>query len=270
MSQSTIARPTRRALLTGAAGACLAGFLPRSATAADIKLTAAPAKVPLVVGQPETAVWAYNGAVPGPEIRVRQGERVRVAVENRLAEDTTVHWHGVRVPNAMDGVPHLTQTPIAAAAERSCTSSTCRTRAPTGTTRTSAAPSRSVAASSGALIVEEREPIRSIATSCGCSRTGGLLPTRQISDDFGNMHDKAHNGRVGNTVTVNGRVPEHVLGAPRRAHQAAAHQRRQRPHLRPEVRRSSAHDHRLRRPARRRRTRRRRAPSCWGPPCAST
>jgi FtsP/CotA-like multicopper oxidase with cupredoxin domain len=59
-----------------------------------------------------TDVWCYNGAVPGPEIRVRQGERLRIAVANGLAEETTVHWHGVRVPNAMDGVPHLTQRPI--------------------------------------------------------------------------------------------------------------------------------------------------------------
>ena len=57
---------------------------------------------------PETAVWSYNGAVPGPEIRLRQGDRVRITVENKLDEDTTVHWHGLRVPNAMDGVPHLT------------------------------------------------------------------------------------------------------------------------------------------------------------------
>ena len=46
-------------------------------------------------------------------IRVKQGERLRVLVENRLPQETTVHWHGLRVPNAMDGVPHLTQVPIA-------------------------------------------------------------------------------------------------------------------------------------------------------------
>src|SRR3546814_4138103 len=71
-------------------------------------------RAPLVGGEyPETAVWSYNGTVPGPEIRVRQGERLQVAVENRLDEETTVHWHGMRVPNAMDGVPHLTQKPVA-------------------------------------------------------------------------------------------------------------------------------------------------------------
>jgi len=61
---------------------------------------------------PGTAVWGYNGSVPGPVLRVRHGGRLRVMVENRLDEGTTVHWHGVRVPNAMDGVPVITQPPI--------------------------------------------------------------------------------------------------------------------------------------------------------------
>ncbi len=58
-------------------------------------------------------IWTYEGRYPGPEIRVREGERLRVVVENGLPEPTTVHWHGVPVPNAMDGVPELTQAPIA-------------------------------------------------------------------------------------------------------------------------------------------------------------
>ncbi len=58
-------------------------------------------------------IWTYDGRFPGPEIRIREGERLRVVVENALPEPTTVHWHGVPVPNAMDGVPELTQTPIA-------------------------------------------------------------------------------------------------------------------------------------------------------------
>ena len=56
--------------------------------------------------------WLYNGEFPGPEIRVREGERLRVTLENRLPEATTIHWHGVPVPNAMDGVPGITQAPV--------------------------------------------------------------------------------------------------------------------------------------------------------------
>jgi FtsP/CotA-like multicopper oxidase with cupredoxin domain len=55
----------------------------------------------------------YDGTVPGPELRVTQGDRVRVTLVNRLAVATTVHWHGVRVPNAMDGVAGMTQDAVA-------------------------------------------------------------------------------------------------------------------------------------------------------------
>jgi FtsP/CotA-like multicopper oxidase with cupredoxin domain len=55
---------------------------------------------------------AYNGQIPGPEIRVRKGERVRVVLTNALREPTTIHWHGVDVPNRMDGVPGITQPPV--------------------------------------------------------------------------------------------------------------------------------------------------------------
>jgi manganese oxidase len=60
--------------------------------------------------------WAYNGQVPGPVIRVRQGDRVRIVFTNRLPEQTTIHWHGIDVPNDQDGVPGVTQEPIPARA----------------------------------------------------------------------------------------------------------------------------------------------------------
>ncbi|HEX4744060.1 MAG TPA: multicopper oxidase domain-containing protein [Candidatus Limnocylindria bacterium] len=56
--------------------------------------------------------FSYNDRVPGPVIRVTEGERVRVKVRNELAESTGVHWHGQRVRNAADGVPFITQLPI--------------------------------------------------------------------------------------------------------------------------------------------------------------
>jgi FtsP/CotA-like multicopper oxidase with cupredoxin domain len=56
--------------------------------------------------------WAYNGQVPGPELRVIEGDKVRVIVKNELPESTAVHFHGVLVPNNMDGVPFITQPPI--------------------------------------------------------------------------------------------------------------------------------------------------------------
>jgi FtsP/CotA-like multicopper oxidase with cupredoxin domain len=57
--------------------------------------------------------WGYNGSMPGPTIEAVQGDRVRIIVHNKLPEATTVHWHGLELPIAMDGVPGLTQEPIA-------------------------------------------------------------------------------------------------------------------------------------------------------------
>ena len=97
-----------------AAGSVLRPWYAQAAGITDVHLIAQPGHAHLVgAAYPETAVWAYNDKVPGPEIRVQQGERLRITVENQLAEETTVHWHGIRVPNPMDGVPYLTQPPIA-------------------------------------------------------------------------------------------------------------------------------------------------------------
>ncbi|MFN7196856.1 MAG: multicopper oxidase domain-containing protein, partial [Hylemonella sp.] len=76
-----------------------------------VVLQAAPAVLPLA-GQQELAVWAYGGRVPGPTLRLRRGQTLDALLRNRLPEATTIHWHGVRVPNAMDGVPGLTQEPV--------------------------------------------------------------------------------------------------------------------------------------------------------------
>ncbi|HEY2118897.1 MAG TPA: copper oxidase [Candidatus Acidoferrum sp.] len=58
-------------------------------------------------------VWGYNGSCPGPTIQVTQGDRVRVIVENGLPESTSIHWHGLEVPIEQDGVPFISQKPIA-------------------------------------------------------------------------------------------------------------------------------------------------------------
>jgi manganese oxidase len=56
--------------------------------------------------------WCYNGQLPGPLIRVTEGDRIRVVVHNHLHQSTAVHWHHQHVPNDMDGVPFITQPPI--------------------------------------------------------------------------------------------------------------------------------------------------------------
>jgi manganese oxidase len=56
--------------------------------------------------------WAYNGQVPGPQIRVREGDRVRIVLKNQLEQSTAVHFHGLEIPNDQDGVPFITQPPV--------------------------------------------------------------------------------------------------------------------------------------------------------------
>jgi manganese oxidase len=56
--------------------------------------------------------WVYNGQLPGPQIRVTEGDRVRVVITNKLSESTAIHFHGVLTPNDQDGVPYITQQPI--------------------------------------------------------------------------------------------------------------------------------------------------------------
>lgn len=55
---------------------------------------------------------AYNGTVPGPEIRVTEGDKCRFIVRNEMSQSTAIHWHGLMVPNSQDGVPYFTQPPI--------------------------------------------------------------------------------------------------------------------------------------------------------------
>jgi len=56
--------------------------------------------------------YAYNGQVPGPRIHIKQGDRIRINVTNGLPEDTSIHWHGMILPNEMDGPADITQPPI--------------------------------------------------------------------------------------------------------------------------------------------------------------
>lgn len=70
----------------------------------EIHLTAKLAELELLAGK-KTPVWTYDGAIPGPLIHVKKGDHLIVHFTNDLPEETTVHWHGIRVPNGMDGVP---------------------------------------------------------------------------------------------------------------------------------------------------------------------
>jgi multicopper oxidase len=83
-----------------------------SGRTAAFSLAAGVATVDLAGRQMQT--WAYGGNAVAPELRLAKGDRVRVAVTNDLAEETTLHWHGIRIRNDMDGAAPATQAPIAA------------------------------------------------------------------------------------------------------------------------------------------------------------
>lgn len=154
-------------------------------------------------------MWTYGGQLPGPTIRVRQRERLQVRVANALDQETTVHWHGLRIPIGMDGVPHLTQKPIAPGE-----TFLYDFVAPDAGTYWYHPHQRSFEQVGrglyGALIVEEVEPVRVDRELVWVLDDWRLTKSGALSDDFGNRHDAAHNGRVGNTVTVNGRLPGDV------------------------------------------------------------
>ncbi|MGB7479398.1 MAG: copper oxidase [Burkholderiaceae bacterium] len=79
----------------------------------EFHLVAEPVARELAPGM-KANLWGYNGQSPGPTIEVVEGDRVRIFVTNRLPEQTSIHWHGQRLPNGMDGISGLTQPPIPA------------------------------------------------------------------------------------------------------------------------------------------------------------
>lgn len=204
-------RLSRRSLLLASGGAIVGVALWPGAGAAssestEKRLVAAPGLAP-IVGQPspQTAVWCYNGETPGPEIRLQQGSRLRLIAENRLPQDTTIHWHGVRVPNAMDGAPQVTQPPIQPGG--SFTYEFAVPDAGTYWYHPHAHSAEQVGRGlRGAFIVEEPQPLpvdRDVVWVLGDWR---LEPDASIANDFHNPMEMSMSGRIGNTVTINGRL----------------------------------------------------------------
>ncbi|MGH7407704.1 MAG: multicopper oxidase family protein [Candidatus Methylomirabilales bacterium] len=78
----------------------------------EVTLTVTETPHQFFPGGPTILTWAFNGTVPGPELRVRQGERVRVTFRNETNSEHTIHFHGLHLPNNMDGVPGISQDPV--------------------------------------------------------------------------------------------------------------------------------------------------------------
>lgn len=167
-------------------------------------LRARPGKIRLRgPDRPETPVWSYDGGVPGPTLRLKRGEELKIRLLNELPEPTAIHWHGLRLPNDMDGVPHLTQAPVAPGA-----SFDYRFAVPDAGTfwyHSHLSSSEQVERGLyGPLIVEETEPVDIdrdlvfVLDDWRLDRDGGIH-----DESFGSMHDAAHAGRLGRLLTVN-------------------------------------------------------------------
>ncbi|MFQ6242700.1 multicopper oxidase family protein [Sinorhizobium meliloti] len=203
---------SRRGLLRAGASLVLAAALtPPSARAApptEYRLVAAHARARLGgLDRLETDVWTYNGKVPGSVVRLHQGEPARLIVENRLDQETTVHWHGIRLPNAMDGVPGLTQPPI-----KPGESFVYEFTPPDAGTFWYHPHANSLEqlgrGLAGAVIVEERESVAVDRDLLWLLCDWRLTDRGEIASRFGNRMEAAMSGRVGNTVTLNGRASE--------------------------------------------------------------
>ena len=200
----------RRSFLRTGAALALAPWFTAAAQPPQARvLRAGPATQALVGGgNPATSVWAYGGTVPGPELRYRQGERLRIEVENALDAETTVHWHGIRLPNAMDGVPHLTQPPIAARGGKFLYEFNLPDAGTYWYHPHLGSPEQVGRGLSGALIVEEREAPKVDRDVVWVLSDWRLDREARIVPDFMNFMDASHAGRIGNTVTVNGAIRE--------------------------------------------------------------
>lgn len=195
---------TRRRFLAASAGIAA---MPRIAWATDM-----PVLEPRRASQQlapddfaETEIWGYDGVVPGPEIRVARGARVRRQLRNALEQPTSVHWHGIRIDNAMDGVPGLTQAAVlpGQSFDYDFVAPDAGTYWYHSHNRTSEQIGRGLY---GPLIVDETDPpdvdhdLTLVIDDWRLDRA-----TLAISDDFDNFRDLSHAGRLGNLVTVNGR-----------------------------------------------------------------
>ena len=199
----------RRQFLAAGASLSVTTLAPVPSAAAATKITAGPASVTLDPERGATEVLTYGGRVPGPLLRVRQGERLAFELHNALEAATTVHCHGMRMPNAMDGVPFLTQAPI----EPGASFLYDFEAVDAGTfwyhphLRTSEQLDRGLY---GVIVVDERAPPEVDRELLLVLDDWRLKDDGAINEDFYHPHDLDHEGRMGNFVTVNSAAPGEI------------------------------------------------------------
>lgn len=200
MADAKGANPIEEALLKEFEGS-YAEITPSGGRVVEYEFSAAPAVQEIYPGY-QTQVWAYDGQVPGPTIRMRLGDTLRVKFTNSIPQATTIHWHGVRVPNAMDGVPGVTQPAI----EPGASFVYEFTPKDAGTFWFHPHHNGSEQLERGlyaALIVEEAEASPFDRELVWILDDWLLQESGQIYDKFVTPHDLGHDGRWGNLPSVN-------------------------------------------------------------------
>ncbi|MDU8929833.1 multicopper oxidase family protein [Alisedimentitalea sp. MJ-SS2] len=192
----------RRKFMAGATAMSLVPSVGRAATAPPT-LEAKPGRVRLITAEfgdyPETEIWGFGGGVPGPMIRARQGDVLQRRLVNNLPQPTSVHWHGLRVPNAMDGVPGMTQDAVAQGGEflYELPLKDAGTYWYHSHNQSTEQVARGLY---GVLIVDEEQPPEVDHDVTIVLDDWRLSKKAQITDDFGAMHDWTHAGRMGNYI----------------------------------------------------------------------
>jgi FtsP/CotA-like multicopper oxidase with cupredoxin domain len=103
--------PDKLRIFRSSAGRAAGQPSPTASPDGAVRLVAAPDVVDL--GGRSARTWTFNGSLPGPELRLRAGQVLRVEFENHLPAPTSIHWHGIALRNQMDGVPGFTQPAVA-------------------------------------------------------------------------------------------------------------------------------------------------------------
>jgi FtsP/CotA-like multicopper oxidase with cupredoxin domain len=203
--------PSRRHFIKAGAACVVAGAClgPGSAAARQpsFRLVASHGEARFSKEQKMPArVMHYNQSIPGPVIRIPQGRESVIVFENAIDEASSVHWHGLRIDNAMDGVPGVTQEPV-----QPGETFEYRLTPPDAGTYWYHTHQRSWAQMAlglaGVLIVEEENPPRVdrdlVFAIDDWRLDADWQPDRQ---SLGAIHDWAHGGRTGNVITVNGQT----------------------------------------------------------------
>ena len=208
----------RRAILVATVSSIALSGWPGSAVTSDektfIELVAAKTPYNLLGSEyPASNLWLYNGMTPGPEIRVTAGDTVRVRFINKLDEPSSIHWHGIRIVNAMDGVSGLTQQPVQPGDHFDYVF-----EVPDAGSFWYHAHNKSWQQVAyglyGPLIVDEAEPLVSRSHDLTLVVDDWRVDDQGSfhSDSLGSLRDWSHGGRLGNWLTVNGRSqPEYTL-----------------------------------------------------------